>query len=471
MKITLIAPPWIFRGDVEFVSQNLGPRYLISYLEERGHEVAFIDAFTGGLEKSVPIHTKYADALRWGLSDAETVRRIPRDTELIGISAPFTDSRFIVNPLSHHVRAVFPNVTQVMGGVYPSTLPEEALRKSAVDLVVIGEGETTLSKIAQGCDLNDVRGIAFWRDGKIVRTGPGEVIRDSARIASPTLDLPEMEQYVRWSPWGNRADRTLALLTSRGCPFNCTFCSIHHVYGRQWRAFTPERVATEIQEAVDKLDITHIEFMDDNLILKRKRAMEIFARMNRIRTQGGGQLAWSAPNGIMIECADRETIFAMKGSGAEVVYLPVESGDQRILKAMRKPRANIHLEKTLEAARWCAEAGLRTSAFMIVAYPGEDRESFETTKRFCCKLLKAGVTAITPLVATPYPNTPLHNLCEEKGWLVHKDSEHVLVYQRYSDFLPEFVLIETPWCSRKEAFLRYQEMMREFPTQHNIRKL
>ena len=471
-KVILIAPPWIFKEEVEFVSQNLGLGYLASYLEKLGHEVVILDAFFEGIDIASPLQTKYADVLRWGLSDEEIIKLIPKDVELIGLTAPFTDSRFIVNPLSMALKKSFPSAVIVMGGVYPSTLPMEAIRLSGADILVIGEGEIALSQIAAARKWEEIKGIVFKRNGKIVNTGAGEIIRDIENdLPMPSYDLRPMAKYAEWSPRGNKADRTLSIVSSRGCPFNCNFCSIHPVYGYNWRAFSSQRVLKEIQLAIERFNINQIEFEDDNLTLEKNRAMEIFEGIKNLRDKNGGKIYWSTPNGVMIQSLDKEVIFKMKEAGLELINLPVENGDEKILKLMNKYQWGAHLQKTLEAAAYCKEAGIKEiCAFIIVGYPGEDKESFEKTVRFCEKLLKAGVTAITPLVATPYPNTELYRLCEKNGWLAHSDMENVLIYQRYSNFLPEFVQIETPWCSREEAFQRWATMKKMFPVAHNVRK-
>ncbi|KKT74559.1 MAG: Radical SAM domain protein [Parcubacteria group bacterium GW2011_GWB1_44_7] len=471
MKITLIAPPWIFKEEVEFVSQNLGLGYLASYLETRGHDVAIIDALIEGLDISFLLHTKYADILRWGLADEEIVRRIPPDSDIIGITAPFTDSRFIVNPLSKAIKKTFSKTTLIMGGVYPSTLPEEALRLSAADVVVLGEGERSLCELIEGKDWDKIKGIAFWQNGEIVKTGIGRAVKDiENEIPMPSYDLRPMQKYVGWSPRGDREDRTLSVVSSRGCPFKCRFCSIYNVYGHKWRAFSAKRIIREIKIAIERFGVNHIEFEDDNLTLEKDRAMEIFEGIKNLNGRNGEKIIWSAPNGVMINSLDRELIFKMKDSGAELIYLPVESGDEKILELMNKCHYKAHLQKTLEVVSCCREANLKVSAFIIVGYPGEDKESFGKTLDFCKKLVDAGASAVTPLVATPYPNTDLYRECEKNGWLVHSDMENVLVYQRYSRFLPEFVHINTPWCSKEEAFERHQLMMRMFPTKHNVRK-
>jgi len=221
---------------------------------------------------------------------------------------------------------------------------------------------------------------------------------------------------------------------------------------------------------VDRFGVNHIEFEDDNLTLLKDRALKIFEGVRNLKGKNGEKIVWSAPNGVMIDSLDRELIFKMKESGAELIYLPVESGDEKILELMNKGNRKTHLQKTMEVVRHCVEAGIETSAFIIVGYPGEDNESFQRTIDFCKRMRDSGLTAITPLVATPYPNTELYNLCRQNGWLVNSDTENVLIYQRYSNFLPEFVQINTPQCTKEEAYERFQMMIKLFPARHNVRK-
>ena len=166
---------------------------------------------------------------------------------------------------------------------------------------------------------------------------------------------------------------------------------------------------------------------------------------------------------------------------------------------MDKPNAEGHLEKTLEVAKFCVEAGLLVSCFFIVAYPGggvsrtkylkraeyqdyflrhgknvymkgEDEQSFETTLAFCRELKSLGVQGITPLIATPYPGTELYDFCAKFDCLAFPDEKNVLTTVSYSALKPDYVQVDSPWCSRQTAFDRWREMMDMFSTYHNVRK-
>lgn len=499
-KVTLIACPWTFYNEVEFQSQQLGLGYVGAYAQKFGHKiVAFIDPMvSGGHLIKMPIQTKYQLANRFGLPDEEIVNKIPKDTDVIGVNAPFTDSRILLYPLTRKIKAAFPNVKLVIGGILATTLPRQVITHSGADIVVKGEGEIAFAKILNDVPLEKIPGLVF-------RLPSGDIFESNSRseqlisinsIPSPGYDFRPIEEYVKWSPRGDRADKTLSVISSRGCPFTCEFCSIPEK-GQRWRPFTPERVLEEIKMAIEKWGVNHIEFEDDNFTLQEPRALKILEYLRELRRQGH-QMTCSFPNGIMIDKMSKDLAALMAEAGTDIAYLPVESGDPRILIAMDKPNADGHLQKTLEIAKYCVDAGLKVSCFFIVAYPGgeitkkkyirpeyashtverdgkfymmgEDEESFQTTIKFCKQLRELGVQGITPLIATPYPGTDMYNFCEKFGFLVYPDDKDVLTTVSYAAMRPGLVQINTPWCSRQRAYERWREMMDVFPTYHNVRK-
>lgn len=499
-KIALIASPWVFDDEVEFRSQQLGLGYVGAYVEKFGHEiVAFIDPMLdGGHKIRSLLQTKYRHTNRFGHPDAELVRRIPKDVDLIGLNAPFTDSRLTAYPLINAIKDAFPGVPLVVGGVLATTLPRQILEETRADIVVKGEGEIAFARIANGEPLRKIPGLVYRRADGSLYENPlrSEQLRTIDSIPAPGYHFRPMAEYVAWSPRGDRGRRTLSVISSRGCPFTCEFCSISEK-GQRWRPFTPERIISEIDAAIERYGINHIEFEDDNFTLVSERAIPILQHLSDLRSRGY-PIECSFPNGIMIDRMFRETAFLMKAAGTEIAYLPVESGDPRVLVAMDKPNADGHLDKTREVARFCVEAGLLVSCFCIVAYPGgavtkkkylrpeyehhlihdgdaicmrgEDEESFEKTLNFCRELRSLGVQGITPLIATPYPGTELYYVCDKFDWLTFKDSKDVLTTVSYAHMKPEYVQIETPYCSRTRAFERWQEMTALFPTFHNVRR-
>ena len=175
-KVTLVACPWTFYDAVEFRSQQLGLGYVGAYAEQFGHQVvAFIDPMVkGGDQRKVPFNTKYQWTNRFGLSDEEIVDQIPRDTDVIGINAPFTDSRLVLYPLTKAIKAKFPRIPLVVGGVLATTLPQQVIDESGADIVVKGEGEIASARILTGEPLEQIPGIVY-------RDPHGEVKENSGR--------------------------------------------------------------------------------------------------------------------------------------------------------------------------------------------------------------------------------------------------------------------------------------------------
>lgn len=506
-RVALVATPWLFHGEVEFRSQQLGLGYVGAYAEKFGHKVvAFVDPMLedGHLIK-MPVATKLQQINRFGHSDEWIVQKIPNDVDVIGINAPFTDSRLALYPMVKAIKQKFPKVLVVIGGILATTLPEQVLAECPADVVVRGEGEVAFSRILNDVPLDSIPGVSYRAvDGNIVHNEKrSEQLKTVDDIPPPGYEIRPMSEYVKWSPRGDVADRTLSLISSRGCPFTCEFCSIPEK-GQLWRPFTPERVLQEVRHAIEKWGVNHIEFEDDNFTLKEPRALQVLQYLADLRKKGY-TFSCSFPNGIMIDKMTPALAELLVAAGSDIIYLPVESGDERTLISMDKPLAEHHLAKTLQVAKWCVDAGLNVSCFFIVAYPGgrlnpryrkspeliekyrthlihsdkypqdlfmmgEDQQSFENTLMFAKQLRDLGVPGIAPLIATPYPGTEMYDVCQAFGWLAFPDERDVLTTLSYAAVTPGRIQIATPWCSQEEAYQRWRRMMDMFPTYHNVRK-
>jgi len=500
-KITLVACPWIFHGPAEFMSQQLGLGYIGAYAEMMGHKVvAFIDPMVaGGMSHLTPLTTKYQQTSRVGYSDSWIVERIPSDTDVIGINAPFTDSRLTLYPLIRKIKEKFPSIPVMVGGVLATTLPRQVIAESLADIAIKGEGEVAFSRILNDEPWKSIPGLVFrLPDGTIYEHDqPGQQL-PVGQIPSPGYNFRPMGEYTKWSPRGNRGDRTLSMVSSRGCPFACEFCS-SAAKGQYWNPLVAGSIVQEIEMSIEHWGVNHVEFEDDNFTFNEERAVAILEALTNLRRRGV-PIACSFPNGVMIDRMSEELAGLMKSAGAEIIYLPLESGDPRVLMAMNKPNSEDHLDKTMEVAKWCVEAGLFVSAFVINAYPGgrvsskncqvaserysqflfadeqelflqgEDEASFQKTMAFCQRLRQLGVNGITPLIATPYPGTGLYVTSERFDWLTFEDGHDVLITMSYSSVTPGLIQLETPWCSQQRAYERWKEMMEEFPAYHNIRK-
>jgi anaerobic magnesium-protoporphyrin IX monomethyl ester cyclase len=413
MKICLINPAWFFCGESDIVlSQNLGLGYLAGFVRAKGgHEVRIID----GLAEGFTHREKQTDGtVRVGLTNPEIIERLGEWAELIGITVPFSHLGPSVEKLCASIKEVLPETPVIVGGVHPSTCPEEFSRSSA-DYWLVGEGELSLLSLANGTAPEEIPGMMSRKKPRLAEGEKAECVADLDEIPFPAHDLLPMQAYTRLSP--RRVSHTVSgsVLTSRGCPWDCQFCSIHPIYGYGWRRRSAENVLDEIRELVEKYDIRQLEFEDDNLTLNRDRAMSIFAGMYDLGRRMGVDLTWGTPNGVRAETIDRQMLEAMKRSGCVRVTFALEHGDEEVRELMNKKLAIDKFERAIVDA---IDIGLHVEVFIMVGYPGETAERFEKARAYYQKLSKWGANTLHFFYPQPYPETRLYDFCLERGYLV-----------------------------------------------------
>jgi len=420
MRIALINPPFLFpQRKFGGPSQCLGLRSLSAMLKTQGHTVSIIDAFREGSKNIKP----YANGFIVGLELEHITNRVPSDTELVGVGVPFSQLAPIAHDLIALLRNRLPNSRIVMGGIYPSAQPRLALTSRA-DIIVIGEGEIAIADIASGKDPASIAGVYTKSDLKestVFRQT--EMVLKLDDLPFPDYDFPGINQYFI-SPRSGQSN-TASIVTSRGCPYACEFCSIHPVYGRQWRARSAKNVLDEIRFLNERFTIKRIEFEDDNLTLDRDRAAEIFEGIMRMNENGAG-IHWCTPNGIRIDTLDEEVIRLMKLSGCESIALALEHGDPEILRMMNK---KLDLDIAYRTIAWCVKHGISSiMVFIIVGYPGETRKHFERGWEYVKRIQSLSMNIrILPNIAQPYPGTKLLERCRSNGCINDENIDNFLI--------------------------------------------
>lgn len=438
-KICLIAPPRYEKEIDTFLPQNLGLSYIASALERAGHEITIIDALAEGWQNRKLIKEK--GFFMRGLSPDEILNRLPDDLDFIGITVPFIVSKVIVTSITSLIKKQFPKTLTVVGGISPSINPSDFIDEPAVDFVVRGAGEISMVELAFGKDLAQIKGLVFKNKGGVFSNLQGKITDDLDSLPFPARHLLPMKKYLSLSGRGRSDLRTASVITSRGCPFDCAFCSVHHIFGYKWRSRSPKNIIKEIRMLIDEYDIQHIEFEDDNLTLDPVRAEEIFDGIMNLEKK----ITWSTPNGIRIDTLNKDLLTKMKKTGCSSLALSIESGDPEILKIMNK---QLDLKKVEEVVRICGNLGINTNGIFIVGYPGETAESFQKTVEYIKRLRQSGLISVSASIAKAYPGTRLRKMCEENNLLVDKN--------RYSDgrAIGEYVDIKTDYFTENEIFQR-----------------
>ncbi|MBI3552419.1 MAG: cobalamin B12-binding domain-containing protein [Elusimicrobia bacterium] len=412
MRVLLVQPPFtIFVGEARFVHPPLGLAYLAAVLR-RHHDVQILDALIEGHEQEEL--SAQREQLTYGLSEAQIAQRLRMlRPQVIGVSCPFSSQSANAARVCRIAKGIDPRVITVMGGAHPSAAPEKVLSDSNVDFVVLGEAEdafpSLLASLERGQDVKPLPGIAF-NEGGVMRINPrAPLISNLDLIPIPDWSGFPLADYFRVNmPHTGpvKRKRFLPLITSRGCPFTCSFCSIHTVWGRQYRLRSVGNVLAEMDMLVEKYGIREILFEDDNLTLNKTHATAVFRGMIDRRYD----LTWSTPNGLMVETLDERLLALMKEAGCHRITLAIESGDEEILRGpMRKP---LHLRRVRPVLKWAKRLGLRVVGLFVVGMPQETRAQTEETFRLAAELdLDYRVFSF----ATPLPGTELMQYCLERG--------------------------------------------------------
>lgn len=445
MRICLINPPRLHPKSwgKPNVFQPLELAYVAALLEKE-HKVTIIDAPTEGrLNLEEVDETKY----RVGLSRQEIEDRLRRwSPDVVEIHIPFSGWWKTAYEVVSAVKSIDKDITTVLSGLHPSARPAESLMHLNTDFVVIGEAEYTMRELAGALEnetkarLKEIRGIGYIENGKPVITPSRPAIQDLDALPFPARHLLPMEEYfaaVKEVPLrGEIRKPWTAMMTSRGCPHTCVFCSIHVVMGRKWRGRSPENVVDEIEHIVNTYRIKQIDFVDDNMTLDKKRMENICDLI----VERGVNIEWYTPNGIRADSLDENLLRKMKASGCKKIRLAPESGVQRVVDKIVKK--NLDLKKVENAVILSRKVGIKVGCFFIIGLIGETKEDIEATIKYAYKLRRLGAEGFYFSYAAPLYGTELYEQAKRGGFLRDCFSDEALASVDPFIETPEFTADE-----------------------------
>jgi anaerobic magnesium-protoporphyrin IX monomethyl ester cyclase len=439
VKVLLINPPQTFYPNSNAVEGNLplGLMYVASVLEKSGYAVEILDAFFAGSSNQ-----KTGDAVEVGLSleaiKGEIQRRKP---DVVGVGNPFSTQVNHAVEIAELVKALDSGIVTVVGGPHVSTVPKQFLESAkAVDVAVVGEGEYTMLDVIKACEgkksLCNVEGIAYHHDRAVSVNPPRAYIKNLDELPYPAYHLLDMEKYLN-PKIGYRSSKpySLPMITSRGCPMRCCFCSVHLHMGNVFRAHSPEYVAGHLEFVMEKYGVKYVLFEDDNLTYDLNRMNAICNQIIKRKLQ----FQWETPNGIRVDCVNFELLKKMKAAGCRSVVFGVESGDQWV--SLNIVHKGISLNNVVDVAKMCKQIGLKCSMFYIIGFPGETKENMMRTVDFALHLKRTSDVGMRLFVATPLFGTKLYEDCVEHGYLREDLTSRALAEVRQANGKP---LIETP---------------------------
>lgn len=411
MNILLIFPPYTLEDrygkhlkEAGPVLPPLGLAYIAAVLEERDYKVEILDA--PALEMTSQDIARYIEAKKF---------------DTIGITV-YTPMYHRFKEVTEQIGPITDDIPIFVGGPHPSVLPEDTLSSNpAVDYAVIGEGEVTTVELMEAMegkrDISSVKGIAYRKNGEIKLTSPREYIMDLDSLPFPARHLLPMDRYVP-APSTYRRTPFAHMIITRGCPFNCVYCS-QAVFGKKYRTNSPERVVEEIEHLIDRYKIKEIFFLDDIFTLNKKWANQV---CDRIIEKGlHKEIEWSCSS--RVDTVNPELLKKMRRAGCWQIHYGVESGSQRVLDYIKK---RITLEDSRNAIKWSKEAEIETRAYFMLGLPTETREESLQTIQFA---LDTNPDYVKFSVTVPYPGTELHEIAKKEGSL------RTLSWERYKSMI------------------------------------
>ena len=390
MKVLLIKAPYleVYKGLDEVATNQapLGLAYITAVLREAKHTVSLFDPENQGMTYD---------------NVGSLIQKEKPD--IVGISSVTANFGNAVKLARIAKQSADPLV--IYGGVHATSLPDEVLTKyPEIDLVAIGEGENTMLELCNAMgsggkvDYTSISGLAFCNDaGQIEKSPPRPLIMDLDSLPFPARDFLPMEKYNVQVHLSSVRGIKATMISSRGCPSACTFCACHITMGRKYRYRSIESVVDEMEHLVNKFNAKYIQFYDDTFTIKYQRVVDICNLIIKRRLK----VKWFAH--ARVNTVDENLFKLMKQAGCAHISFGIESGNQTILKNIKKGTT---LDQARKAVRACQRAGIKTLTTFMIGNPGETPETIKETIDFAVEL-NPDIAVFSILV--PLPGTEVYN--------------------------------------------------------------
>jgi radical SAM superfamily enzyme YgiQ (UPF0313 family) len=416
MRIQLIHPPvYVNPGALTALrpAPPLGLAYVAAALREAGHACTVLDAVALAPRQT----TREGRVLRLGLATEQILERVDPEARVLGVTNMWSFSWPAVRDLIHALRQRFPDKTIVCGGEHFTGLAEYSMRAAPIDYIVLGEGEQVAVELigrldsAAPFDPSEVAGICWRRGDEIVTNPRASRNRAVDEIPWPAWDLFDLFAYdENRFVTGIRYGMTVPILATRGCPYQCTFCSSPQMWTTRWFARDPVDVADEIEHYVKEYGATNFPFQDLTAIIKRDWIVAFSKELIRRELN----VTWQLPVGTRCEVVDEEVAKLFARSGGRSMCFAPESGSERMRKLVKK---RLKTESLMRAVDASTAAKLNISALLIVGFPQDTAEDIGHTVRLVRKLARRGVHDIAVAFFFPIPSTALYDDLIETGRL------------------------------------------------------
>jgi anaerobic magnesium-protoporphyrin IX monomethyl ester cyclase len=355
MKILLLRPLYTINRYSRSVP--LGYLHLASYLKENNHEPYILDMLFDDVTE---------DMVNEFITE--------NDIDTIGIGCMTCEYKAAIEQ-AERLKKMNSKLRIIFGGAHPTGNPKECIETGFVDYAVVGEGEVVLSSLLTGLEndkpLDNIPGLWFKKDGQVHAGGYAEPV-DVENLPLPAFDIIDLERYFALDPpWHfPKSKRVVQLGTSRGCPFNCSYC--HHIHGKKARLMSAEKVVSQLETLYNKYKVREIIVIDDIFNVNLERAKNICKGL----IEKDIKLNLQFPNGVRGDIFDEELMSLLKKAGTHYIAVAIETASERLQKLIRK---NLKVEKALETVATAKKYGIEVGGFFLIGFPSETKEEVKET--------------------------------------------------------------------------------------------
>jgi radical SAM superfamily enzyme YgiQ (UPF0313 family) len=437
-QITIIRPAAVLSRTTHSapVTPPIGPAYLAAVLRKSGYSVQMIDAIGEEIHKFERSECGHYNLQ--GLSTDEIIDKITPDAEIIGVSIMFSLEWLAQRTFLKALRARFPNAKIIVGGEHVTALPEFVLRDCPeVDYAVLGEGELTFLDLIHALtsktrEIGEIGGVAFIdEEGNYRSTLLSKRIAEISELPRPAWDLLPIENYMlgNWT-MGISMGRNMPILATRGCPYQCTFCSSPSMWTTRYLMRSPSELVDEIEWLTRDYGANSIDFFDLTAIVKKEWILEFCGELKR----RGLNLTWQLPSGTRSEALDADTLQAIKQQGLRYLVYAPESGSEKTLELIKK---KVKLPRLVESIKTAVKIGHVVKVNLIIGFPEERLISCLSTIWFAIRMGWYGADDTNIAIFAPYPGSEIYRNLVKEGRLQNPDDTY------FSNLIAQFDMTST----------------------------
>lgn len=402
--ITLIRPPIIYSAQSYStpITLPIGLAYIAAVLEQSNYEVNVIDSIGENIKKIVI--SSCGKFKFQGESCKDIIEKLAPTVKYIGITVMFSQEWPFIKKFIKKIKEKHPSVKIIIGGEHASAMPEYCLRSCPeLDFVISGEGDFAFRDLIKRLEANQrpiVDGISFLENDKYFHTQKTRIININ-EIPHPAWHLFKVEEYFQPNyTMGLSKGRNMPILATRGCPYQCTFCSSPNMWTTRYSMRSPQDVIDEIEKYKKNYQCNAIDFYDLTAIVNRKWILEF----TNLLIEQKVNIPWSLPSGTRSEILDKEVLTNLKKAGIDYLVYAPESGSNETLKKVKK---KVNLQKMTRSIIEAKKLDISIKLNMVIGFPEETRIDVLKTLFYIWFLSLKGVDDVDLSTFAPYPGSEL----------------------------------------------------------------